>query len=95
MSSELRGKMKAFDDPLAAAMAEQEVEASRVREEEAARAEEAGRGTRSQDEGEEALRARGAELTGSVEGGGGQPAMNGVFCLHPCRPPRSPPPDLP
>ena len=76
MSSELQGRSKALQELLAAAMAEQEVEATRVRGEEAARAEEAGRGTSSQ---EEAMRAREAELKESAEGGGGRPAIDGAF----------------
>ena len=70
--------MKALQEQLAAAMAEQEVEAARVRGEEAARAEEAGT-LSSQDDEEVAMRAREAELAGSVEGGGGRPAMDGAF----------------
>ena len=79
MSSVLQGRVKALQEQLAAAILEQESETARVRGEEATRAEEAGRGTSSQDEGEEALRARGADLAGSLEGGGGRPAMDGAF----------------
>jgi len=80
MSSELQVRVKALQEQLAAAIADQEVEATQVRGEEAARAEEAGRDTRSQDEEEEvAMRVRGVELKGSVEGAGGRPAMDGAF----------------
>ena len=79
MSSEMQGRVKALQEQLAAAMAEQEMEAVQVRGEEAARAEEAGRGTSSQNEGQEALRARGAELKGSLKVGGGRPAMDGAI----------------
>ena len=95
MSSELQGRVKALQEQLAAAMAEQEVEASRVRGAEAARAEEAGRGPRSQDEGQVTMRARETELAKSLGGWGGRPAMNGAFLLHPHRPSRSPPPGIP
>ena len=74
MSSELQGRVAALQEQLAAAMADQEVEAARVRG-----GGEAGRGTSSQDEGGEALRARGAALKGSLKLGGGWPAMDGVF----------------
>ena len=79
MSSELQGRVKALQEQLAAAILEQEVEAVRVRGEEATRAEEAGRGTSPQDEGEEALRARGADLAWSLEGEVERPAMDGAF----------------
>ena len=71
MSSEVQARVKALQEQLAAAMAEQEEEAARVPGQ-------SGRGTSSQDEGGEALRARGADLAGSVEGGGGRPAMDGT-----------------
>ena len=79
MSSEVQGRVKALQEQLAAAMAEQEAEAARVRGEEATQADEAGRGTSSQDEGEKMLRSRGAELTGTLEGVGGRPEMDGAF----------------
>ena len=79
MSSELQGRVDALQEQLAVAMAEQEVEASRVRGEEVTPAEEAGRGKSSQDEEPEALRARGAEMKGSLKVGGGRPAMDGAF----------------
>ena len=79
MSSEVQGRVQALQEQLAVAMAEQEVEASLIRVEEATRAEEARRGTSSQDEGEQALRARGAELAGSLEGEGRRPDMDGAF----------------
>jgi len=79
MSSELQGRVKALHVQLAAAMAEQEVEAARVRGEEAAHAEEAGRGTSSQKEGEVATRERETELVRSLGVGGGRPAMDGAF----------------
>ena len=79
MSSELQGRVDALQEQLAVAMAEQEVEAARVRGEEVTPAEEAGRGTSSQDEEPEALRARGAEMKGSLKVGGGRPAMDGAF----------------
>jgi len=68
MSSEVQGRLKALQEHLAAVMAE-----------EAARAEEAGRGTHSQDEREVAMRARETELTRSLGGGGGRPTMDGAF----------------
>ena len=81
--SGLQGRVKALQEQLAAAMAEQEVGVSRVR---AASVEEAGRGTSlrrasiSQDgEEEEALRATEVELEGSLEGCGGRAAMDGAF----------------
>ena len=80
MPSELQVRVKALQEQLAAAIAEQELEAARVPGEEAERAEEAGRDTRSQDEEEEvAMRARGVQLEGSVEGAGERPAMDGAF----------------
>ena len=79
MSSEQQGRVKALQEQLGAEMAEQEVEAERFRGEEAAHAEEAGRGKISQGEEEEALRAMEAELKGSVGWGVGRPAMDGAF----------------
>ena len=71
--------MKSLQEQLAAAIADQEVEVARARGDEALRAEEAGRVTRSQDGEEEAMRAREAELEGFLEGGGRRPAMDGAF----------------
>jgi hypothetical protein len=78
MSAELQARLKALQEHMAAAMAEQEVKAARIRGEEVARAEEPGGGTRAH-EGEQALLARGAELKGSMKGGAGRPAMDGAF----------------
>ena len=78
MSSEVQARVEALQDQLAAAMAEQEVEDARVPGEQATRAGESGRGTSSQDEGQEALRARGADLVESLEKGGGRPAIGGA-----------------
>ena len=79
MSSEVQGRVRSLQEQLAAAIAQQEVEAARVPGDEALRAEEAGRGTSSQDGEEEALLAREAALEGSSEGGGGRPAVDGAF----------------
>jgi len=78
MSSEVQRRVDSLQEQLAAAIAEQEVEAARVRGDEALRAEEAGRGTSSQDGEEEALRAREADLEGWLEGGVRRPAMDGA-----------------
>jgi len=79
MSSEMQGRVESLQEQLAAAIAEQEVEAARVQGDEALRAEEAGRGTSSQNGEEETLQAREAELEGLLEGGGMRPGMDGVF----------------
>ena len=82
MSSAQQGRLGALHELLAAAILEEEAEGARVRGDEMARAEEVRRGKSSQDEEEEALRARAAELKGSLEGGGGRPAMDGAFRFH-------------
>jgi hypothetical protein len=75
----MQGRVKSLQAQLAAAIAEQEVEAARVQGDEALRAEEAGRGTSFQDGEEEASRAKEAELEGLLERGGRRPGMDGVF----------------
>ena len=75
----MQGRVESLQEQLAAAIAEQVVEAARVQGDEALRAEEAGRGTSSQNGEEETLQAREAELEGLLEGGGMQPGMDGVF----------------
>ena len=74
----MQGRVQSLQEQLAAAIAEQEVEAARDRGDEALRAEEAGRGKGSQDGEEGALRAREADLDGLAEGGVRQPAMDGA-----------------
>ena len=88
MSLEVQGRVKSLQEQLAVAIAEQEVEAARFRGDEALLAEEAGRGTRTQDE---ALRAKEAELKGLFGGEGRRHASDGTFGPLPRRPPGSSP----